>query len=458
MKHAPNSHPVHIAPLLDALTLTLAGGVSWSLRFTRPAMENHYQIALLLAFLLALLLLPIAGAYRQSHWSHPIRGVAAAAPGVLLLFAGLMLVATMTKSTADFSRVWIVGWGLLAITGMAAWRGLARPLFTPSTRRILLLGSGQLACATAQHLFCHGQHNQVVGMLTLPGEPPVDAATLPIAVLGEFDDLERILGNAPKAIDELWLTPDITHPLTNSVLQAGLQQTSLPVRYVPDLTLLRLLQHRISNIHGLTVIELNATPLDGPEALVKAVLDRTVAALMLLALLPLLLLIAAIVRIDSPGPALFSQPRHGGGGRIIRVLKFRTMRGEPDLGTQQAQRDDPRITRIGVLLRRSSLDELPQLYNVLRGDMSLVGPRPHPLALNAQYRKLLDTYMQRHRVKPGITGWAQINGYRGETDTLEKMQKRLEYDLYYIENWSLALDLKILAKTAVLGWGGRNAY
>ncbi|HCD57498.1 MAG TPA: undecaprenyl-phosphate glucose phosphotransferase, partial [Halieaceae bacterium] len=121
-------------------------------------------------------------------------------------------------------------------------------------------------------------------------------------------------------------------------------------------------------------------------------------------------------------------------------------------------RNDPRVTRIGRFLRRSSLDELPQLFNVLQGDMSLVGPRPHPLELNDQYRKRLDTYMQRHRVKPGLTGWAQINGCRGATETLDKMQKRLEYDLYYIENWSIWLDIKILAKTALLGWSGRNAY
>ncbi|HAN29569.1 MAG TPA: undecaprenyl-phosphate glucose phosphotransferase, partial [Haliea salexigens] len=274
---------------------------------------------------------------------------------------------------------------------------------------------------------------------------------LPATFLGHFAELDELLSGADSHVDELWLAPDGASAIPDTVLQSGLSQSSLPVRYVPDLTVLRMLQHRINDVDGLTVIELNATPLDGPEGVVKALMDRTLAAVALLALSPLLVLIAALVRLDSPGPALFKQPRHGGGGRIIRVLKFRTMHTARNADTRQASRNDPRVTRIGRFLRRSSLDELPQLFNVLQGDMSLVGPRPHPLELNDQYRKRLDTYMQRHRVKPGITGWAQINGCRGATETLDKMQKRLEYDLYYIENWSIWLDIKILAKTALLG-------
>jgi len=220
-----------------------------------------------------------------------------------------------------------------------------------------------------------------------------------------------------------------------------------------------LLGQRASEVAGITLIELNATPLDGPDALLKAVMDRVLSAVLLVLLSPLLLLIALLIRLHSPGPALFRQARHGGGGRIIQVLKFRTMfHHERPEDQRQARRGDPRITRLGAILRRSSLDELPQLINVLRGDMSLVGPRPHPVALNEKYAARLQDYMQRHRVLPGITGWAQVNGFRGETDTLDKMASRLEHDLYYIEHWSLGLDLRILARTALLGWGGRNAY
>tara|TARA_R100000005_G_scaffold67464_1_gene35576 strand:- start:11429 stop:12802 length:1374 start_codon:yes stop_codon:yes gene_type:complete len=447
----------HFAPLLDAIALTCAGALSWYLRFAPAPVEDHYPVALLLGFLMALVLLPLAGAYRRPRWSHPLSGLLAAAPGILLLYSGLLLVASLTKTTADFSRIWMVGWGMLGIAAMACWRLLLDPLLRRGARNVAILGTGQLARSTVRHLQEHSKHNRVTGMFRLPGETPVPAASLPAPLLGELDDLEPMLIGGNHGIDEIWLAPDATHAINDAVLLARIQQSSLPVHYVPDLTMLRILRHRINDIDGVTLIELNATALDGPEAVLKRIMDHTLAAIALLVLAPLLLLLAALIRLESPGPALFVQARHGGGGRIIQVFKFRTMRDGacPD---RQATRDDPRITRFGAFLRRSSLDELPQLLNVLRGDMSLVGPRPHPLALNAHFGKQLETYMQRHRVKPGITGWAQINGFRGETDTLEKMQSRLEHDIYYIENWSLWLDIKILAKTLIKGWTGHNAY
>jgi exopolysaccharide biosynthesis polyprenyl glycosylphosphotransferase len=201
-------------------------------------------------------------------------------------------------------------------------------------------------------------------------------------------------------------------------------------------------------------------PLSGWSLVLKALEDRILAAILLLLLGPLLLAIAAIVKLDSPGPALFRQRRYGFANNEIVVYKFRTMfhaRVE-DASVPQATRDDPRITRIGKFLRRSSLDEFPQLLNVLRGDMSLVGPRPHAVAHNEQYATIIDDYLARHRVKPGMTGWAQVNGLRGETDTPEKMRRRVQFDLYYIDNWSLLFDLKILALTPIAILGKENAY
>jgi exopolysaccharide biosynthesis polyprenyl glycosylphosphotransferase len=174
---------------------------------------------------------------------------------------------------------------------------------------------------------------------------------------------------------------------------------------------------------------------------------------------PAMLLIAIAIRLDSPGPALYRQQRFGFNGNRFAVLKFRTMVASAgDQAPAQARRGDPRVTRVGGLLRRTSLDELPQLLNVLRGDMSLVGPRPHAVSHNEYYAGLIDGYLARHRVKPGITGWAQVNGLRGETDTLEKMERRVEHDLHYIDNWSLLLDLEILVRTIFVGFVHRNAY
>jgi len=207
------------------------------------------------------------------------------------------------------------------------------------------------------------------------------------------------------------------------------------------------------------VVAVCETPFFGFNGLVKTASDYLIAAAALIVTAPLMLLIAIGVKLSSPGPVLFGQRRYGLDGRQITVYKFRTMTVQED-GAQvrQATKDDQRITAFGRLLRRTSLDELPQFINVLQGRMSVVGPRPHAVAHNEAYRKLIDGYMVRHKVKPGITGWAQVNGLRGETDTIEKMQQRIEYDLAYLRNWSLRLDLMIILKTVLVIFGDRRAY
>ena len=196
----------------------------------------------------------------------------------------------------------------------------------------------------------------------------------------------------------------------------------------------------------------------GREAarLLKGSIDLAVAAVALIMLSPALLLVALLIKLDSPGPVIYRQARHGRNEQIFTLFKFRTLRTEtcapPAAPFRQVTADDPRVTRVGRVLRWLSLDELPQLVNVLRGEMSIVGPRPHPVALNEQYAAMIDGYLGRHQVKPGITGWAQVNGLRGETDTLDKMERRVQYDLQYIEHWSLGLDLRIMARTLRFGF------
>jgi len=208
------------------------------------------------------------------------------------------------------------------------------------------------------------------------------------------------------------------------------------------------------------VLDLSVSPMMGINRNVKAFEDRILAALALMLAGPLMLLIAIGVKLSSPGPTLFRQRRHGWDGNLIVIYKFRTMMAHTQSDGQitQACKNDFRVTRFGAFLRRTSLDELPQLINVLQGRMSIVGPRPHAVEHNEHYKDLIDAYMQRHKVKPGITGWAQVNGWRGETDTLEKMKKRVEYDLYYIEHWSLWLDLKVIFLTLMKGFIHPNAY
>jgi putative colanic acid biosynthesis UDP-glucose lipid carrier transferase len=212
-------------------------------------------------------------------------------------------------------------------------------------------------------------------------------------------------------------------------------------------------------MNGVPVVGICETPFTGTNELVKRVSDVVLAALILVLISPLLLAIAVGVKMSSPGPVIFRQRRNGLDGEEIVVYKFRTMRSMDDGEVvPQATKGDPRITPFGAFLRRTSLDELPQFVNVLQGRMSIVGPRPHAVAHNEQYRQMIKAYMVRHKVKPGITGWAQVNGLRGETETVEKMRQRVEYDLEYLRNWSLGLDLQIIVRTARLVLFDRNAY
>jgi polysaccharide biosynthesis protein PslA len=212
------------------------------------------------------------------------------------------------------------------------------------------------------------------------------------------------------------------------------------------------------SLAGVAVAVLHRQPIRDWGRIAKRAMDVGLSAVLLVLLAPLLAAIALAIRLDSPGPALFRQPRQGFNQDAFELLKFRTMRHDPGAPFVQACANDERVTAVGRWLRRNSLDELPQLINVLRGEMSVVGPRPHPVVLNAAFMRHIQRYATRHRVKPGITGLAQINGWRGETDTEEKMAGRVSNDLYYIENWSLLLDLKIIALTVLTGFARRNAY
>jgi putative colanic acid biosynthesis UDP-glucose lipid carrier transferase len=220
-----------------------------------------------------------------------------------------------------------------------------------------------------------------------------------------------------------------------------------------------LIQGRIDSVSGMPVVGVCDTPLGGVDGLVKRCSDVVLSLLIVALISPLLLLLAVLVKLNSPGPVIFKQRRYGLNGEEIIVYKFRTMTViEDGDAIQQCTKDDKRVTRLGAFMRRTSLDELPQFINVLQGRMSIVGPRPHAVAHNEMYRKLIKGYMQRHKVSPGITGWAQVNGLRGETLTLDKMKARIDYDLEYLRNWSLRLDLFIIAKTVWVVLQRKNAY
>jgi putative colanic acid biosysnthesis UDP-glucose lipid carrier transferase len=276
-------------------------------------------------------------------------------------------------------------------------------------------------------------------------------------LIGRLDELAKYVRE--KNIQLIYLSlPMASQP---RILQAldELKDTTASIFFVPDMFVTDLIQGRAGTVCGTPVISVCETPFIGSQGVIKRASDVVLASIILLLISPILLVVAIAVKIGSPGPAIFRQRRYGLDGKEIVVYKFRSMTVTEDgVKVQQATKNDIRITPLGAFLRKTSLDELPQFVNVLQGRMSIVGPRPHAVAHNELYRKLIKGYMVRHKVKPGITGWAQVNGYRGETDTLEKMQGRIDLDLDYLRNWSLRLDLYIILRTIKLVAKDQKAY
>jgi Undecaprenyl-phosphate glucose phosphotransferase len=454
-----------LAPLFDGLWVALAGWLAYATRWGKWGMPMEYVSVIVLGTGLVLVMFPATGAYRTWRDKHYWQNTGNALPGLFFVAVLLMVFGTLTKTTAYFSRLWMAYWfaytlgSLFLFRWMTATLAHALQLGQSRPTRILIVGEGEFAQQVAAKVRHAADANWEVVAIISPFAASRKVAN-GLAVAEPLSEMEDLISNPDSGVDEIWIAMDNTALNRQEAVIRVLQASSLTVRYVPDLSMLTLLNHVPSEVAGMTVVDLNASPLAGHNTLIKAGFDKLIAVVALVLMAPLLVLIAVLIKRDSPGPVFFRQQRHGWDGRVINVLKFRTMRestGQTD-DARQAQYNDPRVTAVGRLLRKTSLDELPQFINVLRGDMSVVGPRPHPLALNHSYSGRIDAYMQRHRVKPGITGWAQVHGLRGETETLEKMQRRVEYDLYYIEHWSLWLDIRIILMTMATGWGGKNAY
>jgi len=370
------------------------------------------------------------------------------------LAAILVFIAFVTKTSTNYSREVILQWlsvgFILQAFAFLPLHKFAKDVdqsFGEATASIII-GSGQLAHDLAKKLR-YERKEQMLGLVVLDEERKATSLkdTTYFPTLGVVSQLRSILNE--NSIRRVYIALPAKETDQIEGLYVDLLDASVDVVWVPDFANLKLLNHSIHNVGGLAAIHLNESPLTSypGSALMKDLMDRSCALIGILLLSPVLIACAIAVKLSSPGPILFKQQRHGWNGNIIEVLKFRSMRVHDDNEVKQATKNDSRVTPVGRFLRRSSLDELPQLFNVLRGDMSLVGPRPHAVAHNDYYSDKIMAYMARHRIKPGITGLAQISGFRGETETLDKMQKRVELDLEYINHWSLWLDVKILIKT-----------
>jgi Undecaprenyl-phosphate glucose phosphotransferase len=356
---------------------------------------------------------------------------------------------------ADWAVLWLAAtWLYLASTRCVAVLQLSRwQRQGRLVRNVAVLGTGPVALALAQRLRVSPDEANVIGVFIDGRVPPGTDG-----VAGDGDLLASLASAG--LVDEVILALPRRSPAMLDRAMARFCASQVEVRIALGISGIDCPPGGLSLTAGIPTLTVQRRPLSGWGALLKRTEDILLALLLLVVLAPALLIIALLIKIDSRGPVLFRQERYGFNNQRIMIHKFRSMLHEarPDPNVPQARRDDPRVTRLGSILRRTSLDELPQLFNVLAGDMSLIGPRPHATAHNEKYAQLINGYLGRHRMKPGLTGWAQVNGCRGETKAIDQMRRRLEFDLYYIANWSLLLDLRILLTTIPVVIRGTNAY
>jgi len=459
--------------LLRTVEMVTVGVSAWiaaavALDFVPRTMEQAYGNAALIACLFYAALAEITGCYDidtrfsvRTGWTRVM--TAWLSTGMFLMTLGFLL-----KVSDDFSRGWAISWFLIGASalllvraGGTAWmrRLKHRGVFN---HRVAIFGAGSQGDRLAKYILGNDKLTiDLVGFFDdrLPERLPDREVRLPL--YGNLHDLITHIRRGE--IDQVIVALPWSAEKRLQEVVAELAITPVRIRLAPDLATFAFAQRPVVLLGDLPVMTLFERPISGFDQILKKVEDMILGTVALIVLAPLLLIVALAIKLDSPGPVFFRQDREGFNNQRFKIWKFRSMRAdrcESD-GITQARKGDNRITRVGSILRRTSIDELPQLFNVLAGEMSLVGPRPHAPSTKAGERlfsDVVDHYAARHKVKPGMTGWAQVHGWRGETDTEEKLLKRLEHDLYYIENWSVLLDLYILGRTVITLAFQKTAY
>jgi putative colanic acid biosysnthesis UDP-glucose lipid carrier transferase len=446
---------------LDIAAVPVAGLITYVVRYQSWSVEFRHGLILALGMAVVANVMVIIDAYDMADLRVWQRQALKVVGGWGVSIAVLLAIAFFDKVSDQYSRLWIGSWFLLGVAmsgaarvGVAAYIGRRQRTGTLSIN-VAIVGCEPFAQQVMQQITWPGDAEvRVVGIFA----PLLGAAGTEISSDATVSGLLRLARKMP--LDEIIVhLPEKRDAAFNAMLRK-LGELPVNVNLCPDLSDLDILPRKLTVLQETFMISVFERPLSGWAKVLKRAEDIVLSGLLLLFFAPLMLLIGLLIKLDSRGPVLFRQPRFGFNNNPITVLKFRSMTAEAaqDPSVPQARRGDPRVTRIGRFLRRTSLDELPQLINVLKGDMSLIGPRPHAIAHNEYYAELIDGYLRRHRVKPGITGWAQVNGWRGETADVTQMHERVKCDIYYIENWSLRLDLLILLRTLLVGFIHHKAY
>jgi len=429
-----------------------------------PTASGHLTYLGAIALVIAILYAGLRwrGYYRSDSlesWTLE-RGLARLLFTVVFSFGFALFIVFLLKESTLYSRVWVLSWCissyLVLLGNRIFWVSHFKKLSAKGyfRQRILILGAGHALENAREAVLSEHCHAVLVGVsdLGVSGEGR-SAGALEAAVT------HAVTRGQSGTIDEVIIALPVSEGSQLDAIVRRLKLLPLEIKVLLDLGTSNLRPIELGRIGSANVVSVQKKPISDWNIFLKTIEDYILASLAVIIFLPAMAVIAVLIKLDSKGPVLFRQRRHGWNHKVIEVLKFRTMTVLEDGETiAQASKADRRVTRVGRLLRRTSLDELPQLFNVLAGEMSLVGPRPHALAHNNHYSKLLENYASRHRVKPGLTGWAQVNGFRGEITDPELMEKRVEYDLEYIDTWSIWFDLKILFLTPLFGFISSKAY
>jgi putative colanic acid biosynthesis UDP-glucose lipid carrier transferase len=424
----------------------------------------NYQILMVFAALLTLLFFRDIGFVKDTFSPSSIWSSSGSVIWRWIGLIGLLLlVGYATKTSEIYSRRVLFTWFLIAppaiILAVAFFDRALSPIARSAnqSRRAVIAGVNEIGVALAERLASSDRLGMTLLGFFDDRNPERLGAIKHGRLLGRLNELPALVKQG--GADVIFLALPIKNVKRVTELLDELHDTTVSIYFLPDIFVFDLIQCRTTDIGGLPAVALCETPFYGPSGIIKRASDICIATLALIIFSPLMLAVALAVKLTSPGRVIFKQRRYGLDGREIIVYKFRSMRTTDD-GKEilQARMNDPRITSIGKILRRYSLDELPQFINVIQGCMSVVGPRPHAIAHNEEYRSLIKGYMLRHKVRPGITGLAQINGLRGETRTVEDMRRRVQYDLDYLRHWSLGLDAKIIFKTITMVFRDPNAY
>ncbi|MFP4894724.1 undecaprenyl-phosphate glucose phosphotransferase [Paraburkholderia sp. EG304] len=454
-----------LARIFD-VALVLAGAtVASRIRFDYLGQSGFYWALVMFSAAFALAIFPAFGVY-ESWRGRSKLGLAGQVSLAWLIVQACALVLMYSLHRIDIvSRLWFSYWtattgGLLIANRVIAHAVLARARGAGmNLHQVAIVGSGSQCDAILRRIESapSAGFRATAVYNTRPDDSGVTNPRVPV-----FDRVDLLADYIrTNDVHELWLMLSLSEEPLICALIDEFRDDLVNIRFMPDVRSHALFEGSgVVDLLGMPAINLVASPLSANAMLKKEIFDRLFAATAIVALAPLLVCIAIAVKLSSRGPVLFKQKRKGADGRVFTIYKFRSMRVHTEAkGTlSQATRNDKRVTKVGAFLRRTSLDELPQFFNVLRGDMSVVGPRPHALEHDDLYQKVVAGYINRYRIKPGITGWAQINGFRGETDRIEKMERRVEHDLYYLGHWSFALDMRIIGATIVAGLVHRNAY